>query len=104
MHNNGDGASVKSSSTGSHKTTDSGGALHTPVFKDLLSFLEHLEMHRVASGAPGPEMSGRMKAVCGRIAAEGEEWEVNFLPLRSELPPSSAGPGADGKSIVSTSS
>jgi hypothetical protein len=105
MHNNGDGGSVKSSSTGnSGKTTDSGGALHTPVFKDVLSFLEHLEMHRVGSGAPGPEMLGRMKAVCGRTAGESEEWEVNFLPLRGDVPPSSAGTGAEGKSVISASS
>ena len=84
MHGNADGASVKSGSTGgSGKTFDSVGS-NTPVFGTLLSFLEHLEMHRIASGAPGPEMLGRMKAVFGRAAVEGEEWEINFMPLQSE--------------------
>ena len=87
MHANADGGSVKSGSTGgSGKTFDSSGT-NTPVFGTLTSFLEHLEMHRIPSGAPGPEMLGRMKAVFGRAAVEGEEWEVNFMPLQSTPDP-----------------
>lgn len=84
MHANGDRGSVRSGSTGnSGKTTESNVGANTPVFGNLLSFLEHLEMHRVAAGAPGPEMLGRMKAVIGRVALEGEDWEINFMPLQS---------------------
>ncbi|ETN42926.1 uncharacterized protein HMPREF1541_02084 [Cyphellophora europaea CBS 101466] len=76
-------ASIKSGSTGgSGKTTDSVPA-STPVFDNLTAFMDHLDsMHRVSAGHPGAEMLGRMKCVVGREAAEGEEWEVNFVPLR----------------------
>lgn len=83
-----DGVSVMSGSTGSADTTKSGtgsaGKSDTPIFKDLERFMEHLEMHRKEDGYPGAEMAGRMKCVFGRFAGEGEEWEVNFLPLKTD--------------------
>jgi hypothetical protein len=70
-------ASVRSGSTGSSGTHDGKG---TPIFGNVQSFMEHLEMHRREEGWPGAEMAGRMKCVVGRVAGGEEEWEVNFTP------------------------
>ena len=71
----GSGVSVKSGSSGG-----GGEGKGAPVFGNVDTFLEHLEMHRREDGWPGPEMLGRMKCVVGRVAGGGEDWEVNFVP------------------------
>ncbi|ERF69596.1 hypothetical protein EPUS_01926 [Endocarpon pusillum Z07020] len=52
-----------------------------PMFGNVQSFMQHLEMHRTEQGTPGVEMQGRMKCVVGRAADPGEDFDVNFLPL-----------------------
>ncbi|KPI41079.1 uncharacterized protein AB675_8032 [Cyphellophora attinorum] len=81
-----DGMSIMSGSTGSGDTTKSGSGVSkdTPVFKDLEAFMGHLEMHRKEDCWPGQEMMGRMRCVVGRRAMDGEEWEINFLPLKMD--------------------
>lgn len=53
----------------------------TPMFGNLVSFMQHLEMHRTADGMPGVEMQIRMKCVVGRIAEVGEDFDINLPPL-----------------------
>ena len=82
-----DGLSIMSGSTGSAETSKSsggGGSRDTPIFRDLEGFMAHLEMHRKEDCFPGQEMMGRMRVIAGRVAQEGEEWEVNFLPFKKE--------------------
>ena len=67
---------------GSVKSGSSGGdGKGAPVFGNVETFLEHLEMHRREEGWPGAEMLGRMRCVVGRVAGGGEDWEVNFVPV-----------------------
>jgi hypothetical protein len=69
--------SIKSGSSGN---SGQSASRDTPIFGNLQSFMEHLEMHRVEAGWPGPEMLGRMKCVVGRVAGPDEAWEINFVP------------------------
>ncbi|KAF7505848.1 hypothetical protein GJ744_012470 [Endocarpon pusillum] len=52
-----------------------------PMFGNVESFMQHLEMHRTEQGTPGVEMQGRLKCVVGRAAEPGEDFDVNFLPI-----------------------
>lgn len=54
---------------------------NTPVFGNLQSFMDHLQLHRKAEYWPGLEMQGRMKCVVGRVARRDEDFDVNFIPL-----------------------
>lgn len=53
----------------------------TPIFGNIGSFMEHLQVHRREEMRPGVEMLGRVRGVVGRRPEEGEEWEVCLLPL-----------------------
>ena len=63
-------------------TPGSGGALGgAPIFGNIGSFMEHLEMHRKPEGTPGVEMQGRVKCIVGRVAEPTEEFDLNLPPL-----------------------
>jgi hypothetical protein len=66
-----DAASVNSGAIG-------GG---TPIFGNVSSFMEHLQVHRREEMRPGIEMLGRVKGVAGRVPEKGEEFDVALLPL-----------------------
>jgi hypothetical protein len=66
----GDGGSINSGTGGG-----------TPIFGNLGSFMEHLQVHRREDMRPGVEMMGRVRGVAGRAPEVGEEWEVVLLPL-----------------------
>lgn len=69
---------------GSVKSGSSGGGdgKAAPVFGNVTSFMEHLEIHRKEEGWPSAEMLGRMKCVVGRKAGSDEEWDVNLVPVQ----------------------
>ena len=69
---NGDAASIAESA---------GGGGGTPIFGNVSSFMEHLQVHRREEMRPGIEMCGRLKAVVGRAPAKDEDFEIALLPL-----------------------
>ena len=66
---------------GSTATTSSTTTSAAPMFGNVQSFMQHLEMHRTAEGTPGVEMQGRMNCVAGRVAEAGEDFDINLPPL-----------------------
>lgn len=68
---------VTTTSTTSSTTTNTTA---TPMFGNVESFMQHLEMHRTPEGMPGVEMQGRMKCVVGRLAETGEDFDINLPP------------------------
>lgn len=73
-----DAASTESGGSGCSSNPAKGS---TPVFGNLISFMDHLQMHRKEENWPCPEMLGRMKCIVGRVADRNDDWEVNFSPL-----------------------
>jgi len=53
----------------------------TPIFGNVQSFMDHLQMHRKEEGWPCPEMLGRAKCIVGRVAEVGEDFDINLPPL-----------------------
>ena len=53
----------------------------TPIFGNVGSFMEHLQVHRREEMRPGIEMLGRVRAVAGRRPEAGEEFDLALLPL-----------------------
>jgi hypothetical protein len=62
-------------------STSSTSTSSTPMFGNVESLMQHLEMHRTVEGTPGVEMQGRMKCVVGRIAEPGEDFDINLPPV-----------------------
>lgn len=52
-----------------------------PIFGNVASFMEHLQMHREVEGRPGVEMQTRAKCVVGRVAEMTEDFDINLPPL-----------------------
>ncbi len=53
----------------------------TPIFGNVASFMEHLQVHRREEMRPGIEMMGRLRGLAGRVPEKGEEFDVALLPL-----------------------
>jgi hypothetical protein len=53
----------------------------TPIFGNVGSFMEHLQVHRREEMRPGIEMLGRVRGVAGRRPEVGEEFDLALLPL-----------------------
>jgi hypothetical protein len=84
----GSSASVKSGHTANSAAQVSKGETNqTPIFGNIISFMEHLEqVHCTENGWPNAEMQGRFNVVVGRIPREDEDgWEVNFVPPRQAV-------------------
>lgn len=80
----GDAASTFSGKSG-HTTSSGGGggntSTATPIFGNLQTFMDHLQLHRKQEAWPCAEMQGRMKCVVGKTAEKGEEFDLNLLPV-----------------------
>ena len=55
--------------------------LSTPVFADVGSFMNHLQMHRLPVGMPGVVMAERMNVIVGRVAEDKEDFDLNLPHL-----------------------
>lgn len=55
-----------------------------PVFGNLQSFMNHLQIHRRQRYWPGKEMQERMKCRVGRTAVDEKEFDIILLPVEAD--------------------
>jgi hypothetical protein len=75
------GADDAKKKKGDAVSVNSGQGGGTPIFGNVQSFMEHLQVHRREDMRPGVDMCGRLKAVVGRAPERGEEFDIALLPV-----------------------
>lgn len=53
----------------------------TPTFNGLKAFMAHLETHRSPARLPGLIAANEMNCIIGRVALDGEDFDLNLPPL-----------------------